>query len=178
MGLGNGFGSMMLSRGRKSKSVVSGASLRRKSAGVRAVRYLWPRWYCRAVCACSVGCVFCGCVAPSPPSALPRFMRARGGIVVSWRFGSREAAKPRSREGSVGGGRFSSTSTSTVRQGGLSTSTRGDFGGAFFVLVLVLVLEFDWHGQEFPCRWKRGFFRSACFPARKLCCTALQVLPA
>ena len=59
----------------------------------------------------------------------------------------------RSREAAKGGGewRFSSTSTSTVRQGGLSTSTRCGFGGRcfFFVLVLVPVLV-----PEF-CRLRR-----------------------
>jgi len=110
---------------------------------------------------------FFGGVAPSPPSPLPRFTGARGGMGGQWtvfglvshgrefacgflrssgfparalrlgrlgiaalrrllwgRFGSREAAKPRREaQRSVGGGVFSSTCTSTVRQGGLSTST-------------------------------------------------------
>jgi hypothetical protein len=62
----------------------------------------------------------------------------------------------------VAGGAFFETSTSTVRQGGLSTSTRGGHWGImflrFFVLVLVLVLEF--------C--PLAAFRSSGFPARDL----------
>jgi len=53
-----------------------------------------------------------------------------GGWEAVWRH-----AKPRSREAAKGGGewRFSSTSASTVRQGGLSTSTKGGLWGIMFL---------------------------------------------
>jgi hypothetical protein len=67
-------------------------------------------------------------------------------------------AKPRSREvkrkGCWAMGVFSSTSTSTVRQGGLSTSTRCGLcdGYVFEFFVLVLVLDVSSNRREFRCR--------------------------
>jgi hypothetical protein len=84
-------------------------------------------------------------------------MTVGGGQACCGWFGSREAAKPRSK------GSFSSTSTSTSTVS-LSTSTRGGFIGGLFMLfvlvlsppwrtVLVLVLNLTWNRREFPCRW-------------------------
>ncbi|MFM7836756.1 MAG: hypothetical protein ACKPJD_33600, partial [Planctomycetaceae bacterium] len=97
MGLGNGVASMMLSRGRKSKSVVSGQlSVGRAVDGSPRVCVLCGIYGLDGTAVrdahAVLGVCFVGVWPPSPPSALPRLMRARGGIVVSWRFGSREAA--------------------------------------------------------------------------------------
>ena len=95
--------------------------------------------FLRFSCSCSCSCSNLAHSVPDLPGGCDSVARAFQPEICPAAIGLRAVYLTRSREGAKevakGGGRwrFSSTSTSTVRQGGLSTSTMGGLCGIMFL---------------------------------------------